>query len=128
MALFALVVLVELRLVSGDRHSDSHTCCAIAVFILGIFLGWGISPPQKKNSQFPPNGCQIVCSKSFLGRDNELQVYHGDFLLMDNKHRKLFVIKRSKGCKFMSKMHQNTFGGRAPPGPAGGAYALSQTP
>ena len=25
---------------------------------------------------------------------------------MDNKHRKLFVIKRSKGCKFMPKMHQ----------------------
>ena len=38
---------------------------------------------------------------------------------MDNKHRKLFAIKQSKGCKFMPKMHQNTFGGRAPPGPAG---------
>jgi len=39
---------------------------------------------------------------------------------MDNKHRKLFVIEQSKGCKFMPKTHQNTFGGRAPPGPAGG--------
>ena len=27
----------------------------------------------------------------------------------------------------MSKMHQNTFGGRALPGPAGGALALFQT-
>ena len=38
---------------------------------------------------------------------------------MDDKHKKLFVIKQSKGCNFMLKMHQNTFGGRAPPGPAG---------
>jgi len=30
---------------------------------------------------------------------------------MDNKHRKLFVVKQSKGCKFMPYMHQNTFGG-----------------
>jgi len=32
---------------------------------------------------------------------------------MDNKHRKLFVIKQSKGCKFMPKMQQNMFGGQA---------------
>ena len=38
---------------------------------------------------------------------------------MDNKHGKLFAIKQSKGCKFMSKMHQNAFGGRALPVPAG---------
>ena len=34
---------------------------------------------------------------------------------MDNKHGKLFVIEQSKKCKFMPKMHRNTFGGRAPP-------------
>ena len=28
----------------------------------------------------------------------------------------------------MPEMHQNAFGGRAPPGPAGGAYALSRLP
>jgi len=38
------------------------------------------------------------------------------FLLAENKHRKLFVIKQSKNCKFVTKMHQNTFGGRAPLG------------
>jgi len=42
---------------------------------------------------------------------------------VDNKREKLFVIKQSKGCKFMRKMHQNTFGGRAPHRPAG-AYIL----
>ena len=46
-------------------------------------------PPPKKN------GCQIVCPESFFGRYNELQIYHGNFLLMDIKHRKLFVIKPS---------------------------------
>ena len=29
---------------------------------------------------------------------------------------------------FVPKMHQNTFGGRAPPGPAGEDYALHQSP
>ena len=29
---------------------------------------------------------------------------------------------------FKAKMHQIAFGGRAPPGPAGGAWALPQTP
>jgi len=38
---------------------------------------------------------------------------------MDNKSRELFVTMQSKGCKFMPKMRQNTFGGRASCGPAG---------
>jgi len=29
---------------------------------------------------------------------------------MDDIHRKLFVIKQPGGCKFMHKMHENTFG------------------
>ena len=47
---------------------------------------------------------------------------------MDNKHRKLFVTKQSKGYKFMPKMQQNTFRSRTPPEPAGGAYALPRPP
>jgi len=31
---------------------------------------------------------------------------------MDDKHRKLFVIKHSKECKYVPEMHQNTFGGQ----------------
>jgi len=48
-------------------------------------------------------------------------------LLLDNKHRKLFVIKLSKRCTFMPKMHRNTLGGQAPPGPAWGAYELPRS-
>jgi len=47
---------------------------------------------------------------------------------MDNKRKKLFVIKQSEERKFMPKMQQNVFGGRALPGPAGGVYALPRLP
>jgi len=81
--------------------------------IPGIFFlgGTGFTPPPKKTYSSPkrlPN-CAL---NIFFGRDNELQIYHGIFLLIiDNKHRKLIVIKQSKRCKFMPKMHQNTIGG-----------------
>ena len=32
------------------------------------------------------------CKSFFFRRENELQIHHGNFYLMDNKHRKLFVI------------------------------------
>jgi len=79
----------------------------------------GIPSPEFYNL---PNGCQILYS-IFFGRVNELHIYHRNFLLMDTEHKKLFVIKQSKWCKFKPKMHQNTFGGRASPGHDGGAYA-----
>ena len=89
-----------------------------SVFILGIFfLGGGGFP----------NGCQYCVLSIIIGRDNESQIYHANFLLMDNKHRELFAMKQLKRCKFMPKLHQNTLGGRVPPGPVGGAYALPQT-
>jgi len=43
--------------------------------------------------------------------------------LTGNKRIKLLVMKQSKGCKFVPKMHKNTIGGRAPPESAGGSYA-----
>jgi len=98
------------------------------VFTPDIFLGRGIFP--EKGTYIPPfplkNGCQIVCSESFLDQDSELHTYHGNIPLMDNEHMKLFVIKQSKWCKFLPKMHQNTFG-ISPPEPARGTYALRQT-
>jgi len=73
------------------------------------FFGGGEIPPPKENLQFPPNGCQIVCSECFFGRDSELQIYHGNFLLMDNKQRKLFVTKNNRNgsnlCPKCTKIH-----------------------
>jgi len=90
-----------------------------AVFIPGIiffFWGGGISP---KNLQFPQTVAKLCALNLFISQGSELQIHDGNILLMDNKHRKLFVIKQSKWCIFMPKMHQNTFGGRAPSAPAG---------
>ena len=64
----------------------------------------------------------------FFWPGNELQIYHGNTLLMDNKHGKLIVIEQSKWCRFMPKMHQNMFGGRTLPGPAGELMRSSRPP
>jgi len=101
-------------LVCTSLHTDDHASTPPL-----SFLQAGCPSCRPTNS---------VKALKALGRDNELQIYHGIFLLMDNKHRKLFVTKQSKGCKIMPRMHKNTLGGLGPPGPAGGAHALSQTP
>jgi len=109
-------------------------CCynvialCISVYSRHLFLGGGGNPPQK-NLQFPPQTAAKLCALNIFFRPGQrITNISQNFLLMDNKHRKLFVTKQSKGCKFMPKMHQNTFGSRAPPEPAGGAYALPQVP
>jgi len=77
-------------------------------------------PPPKKTYNFPRKRLPNYVFKIFFsaGKTNYKHITK-NFLLMDKKHRKLFVIEQSKGCKFTPKMHQNTFGGRAPPGHAG---------
>jgi len=80
-----------------------------AVFIPGIFLGG----PQKTYN-FPQISAKLCPLNLFFGRDIELQMYHGSFL-MGSKHGKLFVIKQSKECNFMPQKHKNTFRGRALP-------------
>jgi len=70
---------------------------ARSLFIPGIFFGGGTNPPQKKLAIFPPQTAAELCALNhFIGLDNELQIHHGKFSLMNNKHRKLFVIKQSK--------------------------------
>ena len=71
---------------------------ARALFIPGIF--WGIRPSPKKTYN-PPNGCQIVYS-IFLVRQL-IKIYHGNFLLMDNKRRKLFALSNQKDADLCLK-------------------------
>jgi len=118
---------------NASQHRTNHTghrlfrCCIPArqnshgshgqrLFQASFFWGGG-NLPLPKLTLPPPNGCQIVCSKSFfsVGAMNCTEICHGNILLMDNKHRKLFVVKQSEGCRFMPKIHLNTFGGRALP-------------
>jgi len=51
-------------------------------------MGWGRIFHQKLTIH-----PQIAYSISFFGRDNELQICHANFLVMDNKHGKSFFIK-----------------------------------
>jgi len=106
--------------------SVSHGCTP--VFIPGIFfLGGGKSPPKKLTN--PPQTAAKMCALNIFFRPGQrITTISQNFLLMDNKHRKLFVTKQSKGCKFMPKMHQNTFGSRAPPEPAGELMCSPRSP
>ena len=81
--------------------------------------------PHPKKLTIPPNGCQIVCSKSFFSTTNYRYISHGNFLLVDNKHKKLFVIKQSNGANLCLKWTRIRWGsGRT----RWGAYALPQIP
>jgi len=55
----------------------------------------------------PPNG-----ALNLFWSGQGITNIHGNFLVMDNKHRKIFVIQQLKGCKFVPKMRQDTFSGR----------------
>ena len=68
-------------------------------------MGGGRIPPK---ITIPPKRLVNCVLQIFSSRDDELPIHHGNFLLTDNKHGKLFVIKQAKGCKFMRKMHRNT--------------------
>jgi len=78
------------------RRRTARRAVSVEIWLTAaqLFL-WGLralnTPLPEKNLQFPSNSCQIVCSKFVFDRDNELQIglYHGNFLLIDNKHRKL---------------------------------------
>jgi len=96
-------------LVARDTRT-TYNC----VYVRYLFKGGEFVPP-KKTYNSPRTGAKLCALNLFFGEDNDSQIYHGNFLLMDNKHRKLFVIKQSKVCKFMYRMHRYRFGGRAPP-------------
>ena len=49
-----------------------------------------------------------------------IKIFSGRFVQVDKTVSDLQIL----GCE----LHQNAFGGRAPPGPAGGAIAFPQTP
>jgi len=92
--------IVLASFVSADLRSPVFDVLG-PVFIPGIFF-WGGSPQMT---------AKLCALNIFFQPGNELEIYHGNILLTDNEHRKLFVIKQSKGCRFMPKMYQNAFGG-----------------
>jgi len=75
------------------------------VFIPGIIFFGGESPRSPKKLTIPQTAAKLCAINIFFSDGaKELQIYHGNFLLMDNEHRKLFVTKQSKGCKFIPEI------------------------
>ena len=56
-----------------------------AMYSTHLFVGIGIPPPKKVHPPKKTAAKLCALNHSFC-RDNELQIYHGNFLLMDNKH------------------------------------------
>jgi len=77
---------------TNTRPSNVAVDDLYALFIFQApFWGVGTFP---KNLQFPrPQTAAKLCAVDLFGRDNKLQIYHGNFLLMDDKHKKLLVTK-----------------------------------
>ena len=54
-----------------------------------------------------------------FGRGNELQIYFGNIFQSTINTGHYSSLSNQNSAKFMPKMYRNTFGGRAPPKPAG---------
>ena len=100
------------------------------LFIPGIFSG-EVAGEIPQTYIFSQTAAKLRALNRFF-RPGIIQIYHGNILLIDSKHRKLFVVEQeqrihtaSRRCKFIPEMRRHMFGGD--PGPAGGAYALPQT-
>ena len=90
------------------------------MFIPGIYTGGeGEFPPPQKTYNFPHMAAKLCALDLFLASTVNYKCAVETFFWWTRNTRKLFVIKQSKWCKFMPKMQQNTFGGRALQGPAG---------
>jgi len=102
-----------------------------AVFIPGIFLGGGGGriPPPKKNSQSPrrlPNCVQSLTGQFFPSLCKRLVTSITEtFFLWTINTGNYSTLGNQKGANLWLKIYQNTFGGRAPPGPAGGGANAS---
>ena len=119
---------VQFRSVCYWEQTLKETDAAARVYSRLLFLFWGKGNFATQNLQSLKRLPNCVLINHFLTEAMNYEIHHGNFLLMDNKHNKLFIIKQSKWCKFMLKMHQNIFGVRALPRPAGGAYMLPRHP
>jgi len=97
------------RPTSVDTALTDLSECLLRLF-QASFLGRGNFSSHKTYNFAPPQTAAKLCSKSFCSRDYEL-----------------FVIKQSKGRKYMPKMHHNTFGSWAPLGSAWGSYILPRS-
>jgi len=110
------------------------------MFLPGIYTEIPPSPPKKKNLTIPQTAAKLcafrITLKSYhqpldtifkgqnalnlvFGRGNELQIYFGNIFQSTINTGHYSSLSNQNSAKFMPKMYRNTFGGRAPPEPAG---------
>ena len=78
-------------------------CGQLSCVYSGHLFRVGIPPPGKKVTIPPSQTAAKLCALNLFGRGNKLQLYQGNVLLIDNKHRKLFIIiKQPKGANLFS--------------------------
>ena len=77
--------------------------------------------PLRKKPTIPlPQKVAKLCALNLSSAGTvNYKTYHGNFLLMDNKHRKLFVIEQSKWFKFKAKCTKISFAAGIRPDPLG---------
>jgi len=82
------------RVLCPTRHSTlTHACLYTArVYSWHLFLGG-------QTNLVPQTAGKLCAVNFFFCQDDELPIYHGNFLVMGNRHRKLFVVKQSKCSK-----------------------------
>ena len=103
------------------RFASLPPCCYTRHHCLSQASFGGGNPPPQKKTYNPLTVAKLCALNLFFDQESELQICHGNCLLMDNKYRKSFVIKQSNGCKSMPKMHRNRL-------PAGEPNALPRSP
>ena len=98
------------------RHFTSRIILSFSNF-------WLKTQVDTKQSLFAPRDESTIYSRNLFGIPSTPKLtvsprrlflaatihykYIAESLLMENKHSIVFVMKQSKGCKFMPKMHQN---------------------
>jgi len=75
-------VLVAVSAETQHHHYTTQPAFISAIFFFRAdFLSQNLPSPQ--------TAAKLCALNHFFGRDNELQTYHGNVILMDNKHSKL---------------------------------------
>jgi len=98
-AVYCTAVIANLATPLSDMQMTQEQC----LFQASFFFGGGAIPPKKELTVSPTQTTTKLCALYFFRRDNELQIYLGNFILMDNKRRKLFIIKQSNGANLYLK-------------------------
>jgi len=91
------------------------------------FFGGGESFPLQK-IQFPLNTARLRALDLFFRSGQCITNTPRKLSVNGQQTQKIISHSAITRIKNMPKMQQNTFGGRAPPGPAGRASALPQSP